>query len=169
MASTTLRIFAIKDGFDDPRDILKEFRISMRAHEVRSSRDNLIGILYIRSTKATPNWLDFVHPRPDKNALGLKNRSHSGVLLVDLNGRMFAITFGYGHHMVQPTVRQERFGLRTVLNTIDPERIKSIDHKKIEAVAIHSRVQASRESTLQYFSVDEQRDLLKAITGELEG
>ncbi|MXX69639.1 MAG: hypothetical protein F4Y74_11845 [Gemmatimonadales bacterium] len=167
MASTTLRIFAIKDGFDDPRDLLKE-PDKYKKHEVRSSGNDFIGMLYIRSTQAVPKWLDFVHPRPDKDALGLKNRSHSGVLLIDLNGRMFAITFGYGHHMVQPTVREERFGLRTVLNTINPERIKSIDHKKIEAVAIHARVQASRESTLQYFSVDEQRDLLKAITGELK-
>ena len=69
--------------------------------------------------------------------------------------------------MLNPTVIEERFGLRTALNGLNPDRIRSMDRRTLEAVSMYTREQASRESTLSVFDVNVQRDLLRSVTGSL--
>ena len=164
MKSVTLRTFAIRNGFTEPRHILKDVS-QCTVHDVSIGRSR-IGTLYIKNSVATrPKWLRFFEDVPEIKDLQLWNRSHSAILLVETGGRRFALSFGYGYSMIEPAAIERRFGLRAALNLVDPERIRSMDRKRLESVAMYTREQAGRGSGLNSFTIDAERELLRSITG----
>ena len=68
--------------------------------------------------------------------------------------------------MLNPTAIEPRFGLRTALNGVDVDQVRSVDRKTLDAVSMYTREQASRESSFNVFDMNVQRDLLRSITGE---
>lgn len=100
---------------------------------------------------------------------GLKSSSVSAVLLVERHfddvHRIFAVTFGFGRNLLRSNVIEERFGLKTVLNSIDPDSLRSLDVSSLEAVPRNNRIQTTKLSGIPNFNIDEERDLLKAIAG----
>ena len=59
----------------------------------------------------------------------------------------------------------EDFGLKVALNSIDPERIRSIDRARFDSIAQQSRIQASQEAEIGAFGLDVEQDLLRGVTG----
>lgn len=164
MMSVTLRTFALRPGFTEPRQILKDLG-RCTPHDV-SIGGRRIGTLYIKNSVAMrPQWLRFFDEVPEIRRLDLKNRSHSAILLVKTAGRKFALSFGYGYSMIEPAAIERRFGLRAALNLVDPEQIRSMDRKRLESVAMYTREQAGRGSGLNAFTIDAERELLRSITG----
>lgn len=162
----TLTVIAIRDGIAGPQSILK------KPHRYRSYPIALdgtsIGTLYVKPSESSlPTWLRFFEDTIDPKTLQLENSSSAAVLLVKRGAKSFAVTFGHGRYMLKPTVIEERFGLRTALNGLNPDRIRSMDRRTLEAVSMYTREQASRESTLSVFDVNVQRDLLRSVTGSL--
>src|SRR5690606_38340664 len=93
------------------------------------------------------------------------SRTSAAVLLIPHQGRTFALTFGYGSFMLREGTWEENFGLRTTLNCIQRDRIRTIDRKTFEAIALHSREQSSRETGIEGFGLNPEQDLLRAVTG----
>ena len=91
--------------------------------------------------------------------------SSSGVLLVSASDQLLAIAFGYGRHLIRQEAVVQDFGLKVVLNSIDPTQIKSVDARTFDELTIHTRRGASRDSPLGAFELDNSRDLLRAVTG----
>ena len=162
----TLTVIAIRDGIAGPQSILQ------KPHRYGSYPIALdgtsIGTLYVKPSESSlPTWLRFFEDTIDPTTLQLENSSSAAVLLVERGAKSFAVTFGHGRYMLKPTVIEERFGLRTALNGLNPDRIRSMDRRTLEAVSMYTREQASRESTLSMFDVNVQRDLLRSVTGSL--
>ena len=92
----------------------------------------------------------------------------SGLLIIRRNYgdtvRFFAISFGYGKSLLLPGVIESRFGLKTALNTLNPEHLRSIVTNSLEAVPTNERIQSSKLSKLEVFDVNIQRDILRSIT-----
>lgn len=53
-----------------------------------------------------------------------------------------------------------------MLNTVNPESVRSVDAKTIEELTLVTRRQASRASTFGTFGLDTNRDLLRGVTGK---
>jgi uncharacterized protein (TIGR04141 family) len=87
------------------------------------------------------------------------------VLVVRVAGRFFATVFGYGRHLLKPGCWDENFGLRATLNSIEPNSIRSIDRKSFDAIARHTREEASREGSIEQFGLNIDQDLLRAVVG----
>jgi uncharacterized protein (TIGR04141 family) len=123
--------------------------------------------LFVKDSHPTPpRWLSFVEDHVADGALPMiVGASSSGVLLVPASGRTLAITFGYGRHLVRQEAVVQDFGLKVVLNEIDPAQIKSVDARTFDELTIHTRKGASRDSSLGVFELDNSRDLLRAVTG----
>jgi len=62
-------------------------------------------------------------------------------------------------------VTEDRFGLKVVLNAVDPESLRSIDKTALGSVPKQSREQMSRASTADTFGIDIEQDLVNAVTG----
>ena len=159
----SLNIFAIRDNITDV------FKEDYHSHPITLDQDQ-IGTLYVkRSNPQRPEWLpEFFGAAVDPDSLPLLlNSTSAAVLLVTVSTKTFAIAFGHGRYMLNPTAIEPRFGLRTALNGVNVREIRSLDRKTLEAVSMYTREQASRASSFNTFDMNVQRDLLRSITGRM--
>ena len=159
-----LSVYLIKDEYDDFRTIVnggtEEYPVTYGGSPV--------GNLYVKPVPAhTPKWFSlFDGSVPDELREKLKTSIPSAVFLLRQEDRVFAITFGYGRSLLKPGAWEERFGLKVVLNSIDPDKIRVIDRKNLDTMLTHTRTQTSRECDIREFGLDVQQILLKAVTGK---
>ena len=178
-----LSIYLIKQAYsaDAPEAIFKDYE-ALEHETIDDAGELYYGDSYI----SQPIWVrkffgsSFNNSRTDDRRQDDKPRelytmppklkiftaSSKATLLAKVNGRTFAITFGYGRTLLKPGVWEERFGLKVALNVIDSDKLRSIDKKSMAAVPKHSREQLTKVSTLADFGVDVERDLVQGITGK---
>lgn len=160
----TLNIYLIKDELSDPDDVIVD-RESLRPFDVRVAGE-LIGVLFIRPTiPKPPGWLQYFASYVDFGPFRVETASSGALLFVQRGQRLFAVTFGSGKWLLFEGSWEERFGLRATLNAVDPTKLRSLDHKRLDAVSRTTREQVSQESPIQNFGLDVERDLLKSVTG----
>ena len=84
------------------------------------------GRLFIgQGPAAPPGWLPFVGQFAVGRPLRLRNRSCGAVLFLEIEAerhpgvpRTLALSFGTGHHALEPDAFERGFGLRVVLNAV---------------------------------------------------
>lgn len=125
----------------------------------------VVGTLFVPpSMPHPPGWVAFLQPGVGK-AIDVRSMSASGLLVIQVKGRWFAIAFGHGRHLLVPGAYEEGFGLRVCLNCIEPAKIRSIDRRTFEDGVRQGREQVSRDSDISAFGLDIERDMLRAVTG----
>lgn len=162
----TLTVFRARDGPKGSEDLLKD-PTRYLPFAVHNST-GLLGVLLIKpARRKTPDWLTLFagHLDEEPRDRDVSSSSVSAVLLVDRNDQTYMLTFGYGRSMLLDGVAEERFGLKTALNVINEERIRSLDLKRFEQVQRYTREQVSQDSSLGAFGLDVEQDLLSAVTG----
>lgn len=80
--------------------------------------------------------------------------------------RLFAICFGSGRYLLNANVTERRFGLLVVLNSVDPEKLRSVDTNSLMGVPRNNRIQSSILSNINGFGIDEDSDMLKSVAGK---
>lgn len=136
-----------------------------------------LGRLFIGQAPARPpSWLEFVRQFAKEDLRKLVNQSCAAVLFLDvtLDGkprvkRMMAVSFGTGHHALNPDAFERGFGLRVVLNAVTRSGLRSLDVATLDATTFLKRIQASRDADLQGFGIDIDRDLLRLCSWLTEG
>jgi len=125
------------------------------------------GRLFVKPSSVTPPaWASFFAGAVDLRSASLKSASTAALLVLRVDGRYFAVSFGYGRHLLKPGSWDSSFGLRAALNAIDRNSIRSIDRKSFDAIARHTREEASRAGSIDQFGLDVDRDLLRAVVGK---
>lgn len=128
-----------------------------------------LGMLLFKQSKAhTPDWLSFLQDSlaPNIKKLdALSNQSASALLLTKAAGRQFILAFGHGRHLIDQSCVEHRFGLMTVLNSVSPDRIASIDKQTFDAAPKISRTQTARAASISEYEVDVEQDMLRAVVG----
>ena len=112
----------------------------------------------------SPKWVSLLS-KVAPNLPLLRSSNASAVLFLPRGKRLFALTFGYGKSLLNPGSWDEDFGLKVTLNTVDSNRIKTVDRATLDAIGQHSRIQASREAKIGEFGLDLEQDFLRAVTG----
>jgi uncharacterized protein (TIGR04141 family) len=126
----------------------------------------VIGTLYYKASfKKEPRWLDFFESSVDKEEMGIFNAHSSAALIVTVDDRLFAVTFGFGRTLLCPAAYETRFGLKVALNCIDPKVIRCIDRQIFEGVTRNVREQVSLRSGIEEFGLDVEKDMLRAVVG----
>lgn len=162
-SSAQLTIYMAKDTVRDQREALRA-GVHVEPHEV-SVESSTLGVLHIQSrTPKPPRWSSLFGGHLDQRVFGKVNSS-AAVLLVNVDDRIFALTFGNGRHLIASEQFEERFGLRVTLNSIGENSLRSIDKRTFDAIARHSKEQASRDVSARDFGLDIEQDLLRAVTG----
>lgn len=117
------------------------------------------------SQARTPRWHAFlVKHLPGGVRLPL-SQSSNAFLVLWRKGRVYALSFGTGRFFLNPGVIDDTFGLKTCLNSIDREQIRTIDRETFEAVHRHTREQAGTATNIAGFGMNLDEDLLRAVTG----
>jgi len=111
-----------------------------------------------------PKWASFLE-LPEEERRGLYNRSACGVVFIKREGRWFAVSFGLGHVALDPAKFEEDFGLRVVLNAVDPNELRSIDVRTPDENTLSRRNQTSRGSDYSAFLIDIEKDIVRGVSG----
>jgi uncharacterized protein (TIGR04141 family) len=131
--------------------------------------DGEFGTLYIKKpiNESEPEWLNFVGQGFSNSSplRVLKNKSVSALLVIERDQRQFAIAFGHGRYMLDATRIEDRFGIRVVLNSIEPDKISSIDRQTFDASPRISRTQTIKASSVSDYSINAEQDLLRGLVG----
>lgn len=113
----------------------------------------------------SPKWAGFLEL--SKTELEkVYNNSALGLVFVSAENRWFCISFGLGHVKLNPDALEQDFGLRVVLNSVDPKQLKSADVRTPDENTLARRTQASRGSDQTAFSIDVERDLVRGLAGK---
>lgn len=146
MASLT--ILRIKPEFSNPDDIILD-RDKLRVEPVMLDGKYLGDLCLKRSDHFEPSWLRFLGgAMPHLADFSLHTSSIAALLLVKQDDAFYAVVFGYGKSLINDGAIDDRFGLRTTLNGVEPSQLRSIDHKRLEAISRHTRENLSRNGTL---------------------
>ena len=126
---------------------------------------NTVGQLFVKAARShAPKWADFFKDHVDISELG-RAASTAAVLVIKTGNHLFALTFGQGRYLMVPDSWEERFGLKVAVNSVDPDRLRSLDKRTFDALSTHSRIQGSREGSAPDFGLDIEQDLVRAVTG----
>ncbi len=164
-----LTIYLIKDEYTNDVDIFKNVD-DLSTEQI----DEVGNIYYGESYIFSPTWLkkffgsDFDNyiKLNGNNKLKIFSASAKAVLLVQVEGRLFAVTFGYGRTLLNPGVWEERFGLKVLVNIIDHENIRNIDRKNMTVIPKLVTEQMTRSGSVADFGIDIEQDLLQGMTGK---
>ncbi len=97
----------------------------------------------------------------------LRLTSVGAIVFLPVGERWFAITFGTSYHNLKENSYEYDFGLRTTLNTLDPDKIKSTDLLMPET-AKRQRIQIPNASNLTHFNISTDDSIVKRLTGAVK-
>lgn len=161
-----LSIFLVKKSVKSYDDAIRDPE-SLRRYEIARS-SGVRGIVVTRAPQGKPPWWSaFLAPHvTDGNALkDLANTSTAALLLLTAGNRRFGFAFGYGRHLLDPEAYEQDFGLKVVLNTVEPDELRSVDARTFDELTIHTRRDLSRGASFGAFGFDVSRDVVRAVTG----
>ena len=165
--SRTFHIYLLKEKITSFEDALKDLN-SVRKINLKKGL-GIDGILYYRLPKERrPAWINLILPILETKELNLSLLTSAAVLFIRVKQRIFAITFGTGRFLLKTESYEPNFGLKVVLNSVNPEKIKSINVKTYEQAIISTRRDVSRLTDMQVFDIDPLKDILKGMTGKPE-
>lgn len=116
-----------------------------------------------------PAWVKLFDGVPELDTTNLTGRGARGLLLIERQNRVFAITYGHARHLVEPLKIERYFGLLTALSLSDPQKIKSIDKANIDRTPLRYRAQSSKQVGINEFEFKFDWEILKSLTGVVEG
>jgi uncharacterized protein (TIGR04141 family) len=131
------------------------------------------GRLFVGQSPAVPpTWYGFVGEFAKDGLPKLASQSCAAVLFLEVAAdnkpaakRTMALSFGTGHHALDPDAFERGFGLKVVLNAVARSKLRSLDIATLDATTFLKRIQASRDADLQGFGIDVDRDLLRLAAG----
>ncbi|MFD1199142.1 DUF6119 family protein [Brucella gallinifaecis] len=119
--------------------------------------------LHVLDSQPTPPWWRGYFGIQKNLMQALKG----AIVFLPVGGRTFAITFGHVMHNLKPESYEYDFGLRVTLNSVDPEKLKSLDSLRPEN-ARRQRTQLSVGSDLTLFDFDRDSTILRSLTGAVK-
>lgn len=158
-----LTIYLIKQNLTQEVEIIKHDP-AIRRHSVPLDEGRTYYVFAREVPSKFPKWTDFFAGHVDRDFFG-KIKSTAAILLLPIDGRIFAIAFGQGRFLLAEDCWEERFGLKVVLNSIGEDHIRSIDKETFNAIPKQSREQVSRDASAYDFGLDVERDLVRGVTG----
>lgn len=159
-----LNIYLAKADVKEIDDILKNPN-ALKSFDLELSGIDLCKLFIKNNFENTPRWCRFFNGHINIEKIG-KNSSTGSLLILRKDNKIFILTFGQGFHLLDSAKIEMNFGLRTCLNSLDVASIRSIDKSSFEQHPTQSREQTGIATELQYFGINIDQDLLRAITGK---
>jgi len=172
-----LNVYLFQDTVTNFKDCLLE-KTAKRSYKKISNAKKSVGFEYaiylVKREHKDPSWLKHFQSYIDTKRISgfdLKNHNVAIVTLVKVTAnsnapaRYFAITNGHSSHILDYEKIVTDFGLKTTLNSIDPEKLKLIDAKNIDVQTMQKRVASNRNTRLGELGFESDIDILRLVTG----
>lgn len=164
--TTRLNVHLIKPEIDAIKNmIVEEYHGDIKKIQIADCDE--AHFIYKKPEPSMPDWYQYLGKIGEPLPKTLTNPS--AVILLKVGKCFFAITFGYGRFIVDDRAIVSDFGLKVCLNTIPSNKIKTVDKRTLEQMALHTRQQAVIPVDFNTFELEIDRDLVKSIEGHIEG
>ena len=165
---TILRIYLIKENYEEDKIIKDSCYDSLTEYSLNKELE-IEGRLFFREKlREQPKWFSLIKQivSDDTNQLTLQNSyTPSGVIFLDISERLFAICFGYGYTFLNEEFIEIDFGIKTTLNLINPEKVRSLRSKSLELTPIEIERKTIHSIDLKNNYSDTDNQLLRSISG----
>jgi uncharacterized protein (TIGR04141 family) len=167
-----LNIFLIKEGF--PNDKIIEQHNSSSARTIQKLTIHNNYKLYIRANpQHRPDWVTKFFDS-SQDIPNIMVSSIGSILIIPISmhtqdsvvTRLFALAFGYGRALLNPSAIEQRFGLKCVLNSVADDALRKIGFTDVSGNAKRSSEQLPRSATIAEFALDVERNLLNNVTAK---
>lgn len=163
-----LSVYLFQPGLTMEKGVRQKYLEGADAYkETRPIQD--LGFLckaFIRPNKPkAPSWEPWLSQAFDTAQFDLKNQSNSFVLLLEAEGRVFAVTFGYGFTAIDRSRVEPDFGLKVTLNEADPSKLDMLDTRTIDLTTKQARTHLNVGSHISEFGVNTDLDWIRAVSG----
>jgi len=161
-----LSIYLARDGNKPDSDVIKldnaKSPIELDLIEAESAR------LYIKKQppKSAPPWtrLFTLDSQIDASEFGMSS-SVGAVFIIRISGAIFILSFGTGFHLLKPESIERDFGLKVTLNSVDPDKLRSLDKASYDHNPLNSRTQSTKDVDIFNLHLDSEMEMLYAVTG----
>jgi uncharacterized protein (TIGR04141 family) len=161
----TVSIYLLKANVVDGRQAIRNDAEGLTEH--RFTVANAEGTVFAaRASENEPEWVKLLRPVTDP-PVDLRSRSTSALLVLNTSGRWFAVAFGRGWTLLDPSRYVRRFGLRAALNAVDPAQLRRAQARTFNDYALQTQRQVGRLSRVEALELDVERDLVTALGGTL--
>lgn len=138
------------------------------------------GKLWVaRSSPHDPEWARLLREGFGEDLSIPSVGGASAVLIIqtprDAGAERLAFTFGQGRFLLRRDAYERGFGLKVALNVtfegdtgeddIDPDRLRSVDSKRVGQNILRARHQVAEAGSLEALDIDSRRELLRGVTG----
>ncbi|MFN8301944.1 MAG: TIGR04141 family sporadically distributed protein [Saprospiraceae bacterium] len=128
---------------------------------------SLEGKIYIGVPTEDPvDWLGFLQGGTEDTINGLINVSHKAAIIIKRGNRFLGLSFGYGQALFDKKNIERNFGLRVVINSVDPKSLRSFDSAKLDDNTVLTRKQSSRGGSPTVFGSEIPSELLCGVSGK---
>ncbi|POE05383.1 TIGR04141 family sporadically distributed protein [Pectobacterium odoriferum] len=162
-----LSIYLAKKGFTQDSQILDlEHMKAGRELNIPSTE----SVIYIHQPKPAKHadWIDYIlFSQKDINLEDFsKSQSESAVIVCRICERIFLIPFGNGHHKIRKDLIERDFGLRITLNSVEPDKLRSLDKSNYQDNPLNTRNQSTKEVDILSLNIDSELEILSTLTGK---
>ncbi|WP_241360755.1 TIGR04141 family sporadically distributed protein [Pseudomonas aeruginosa] len=127
-----------------------------------------LALLYIKKEppKHSPPWTELFTSRPEvyEGAFGESSTVGAALVIYHCSAK-FILTFGSGFHLLHGERIERDFGLRVTLNSVAPDKLRSLDKASYDHNPLNSRTQSTREVDIFDLNIDSETEMLYAVTG----
>jgi uncharacterized protein (TIGR04141 family) len=130
--------------------------------------DTELAELYIKiqPPKTVPPWTKIFTDSKQVESQEFGTSSNVGaVLVVRVASSTFVLSFGMGFHLIKQEAIERDFGLKVTLNSVDPDKLRSLDKASYDHNPLNSRTQSTRDVDIFNLHLDSESEMLYAITG----
>lgn len=159
--SRNFSIYLLKEGFDADNSLKDDNRLT-RLQELDTNIPEGGVMYYGQSNTISPWWKEYWGINQE-----LKQSSVGAIVFLPVDNRWFAVTFGASYHNLKENSYEYDFGIKTTLNSLDPEKIKSTD-LLVPETAKRQRIQIPNASNLTYFDFNKDEAIVKRLTGSVK-
>ncbi len=161
-----LSIYLARDGSKSDSDVIKlenaKQPIKMDLPKAESA------CLYIKKQppKNSPPWTRLFTTDSQIDVSEFGTSSNVGaVFIVRISGATFVLSFGTGFHLLKQESIERDFGLKVTLNSVDPDKLRSLDKASYDHNPLNSRTQSTRDVDIFDLHLDSEMEMLYAVTG----
>lgn len=160
-----LTIYLMKDCVDEIEDCLKSQ--DQLVSSIIKPQFSLNGkVFYCDSKRKAPRWKQYLDEYSTDPITISDNASNKAVMIIKVRHRILTIVFGYGRSFLKEECIERNFGLKVALNTIDPNKMRSVNATTIEDMVVNTQRQASYSTSQDEFGLNVTNDIMKGVTGE---
>jgi len=137
---------------------------TLRIDGVQNSR-----LIVLPTSPKEPLWFSALVPYLEDSAVGRipapLSQVAAGLLVCELDGRAFVLSFGLGHVYVKKAAVESHFGRRVTMNVVPPDKVVELGARQIFATFHHVNERAPTASAHRSFGIEGERDVVSVVEG----